>query len=93
MEVLLVNEELERDGIEEEWINCVEVMDENDFLSFVSKVVVVVCECFVKVKGKEKVLFDGNFNDDESFESVESCNSVGLVLRGRKKRVGLGFEE
>ncbi|CAH2046588.1 unnamed protein product [Thlaspi arvense] len=48
-----------------------------------------------KGKGKEKALSDGNFNghddDDESFGSVESCNSAGLLLRG-KKRAGFELE-
>ncbi|CAA7024620.1 unnamed protein product [Microthlaspi erraticum] len=48
-------------------------------------------------KGKEKALSDGNFNggdgdddDEESFGSVESCNSAGLLLRGKKRA---GFEQ
>lgn len=48
----------------------------------------------VKAKGKEKALFDGNFDgdeeDDESFGSVESCNSAGLLSRGKKRP---GFEQ
>ncbi|CAN7027340.1 unnamed protein product [Brassica rapa subsp. trilocularis] len=92
-EALLANEELERDGTEEEPSNRVEATDENDLPSPASKAVVVACERLAKAKGKEKALSDGNFNDDESFGSVESCNSAGLVSRGRKKRAGLGFEE
>ncbi|CAL9242160.1 unnamed protein product [Arabidopsis halleri] len=48
----------------------------------------------VKAKGKEKALSDGNFDgdeeDDESFGSVESCNSAGLLSRGKKRP---GFEK
>ncbi|KAG7536587.1 Zinc finger CCHC-type [Arabidopsis suecica] len=48
----------------------------------------------VKAKGKEKALSDGNFDgddeDDESFGSVESCNSAGLLSRGKKRP---GFEQ
>ncbi|KAL1199694.1 hypothetical protein V5N11_019453 [Cardamine amara subsp. amara] len=48
-----------------------------------------------KEKGKEKALSDGNFGDEdedgESFGSVESCNSAGLLLRG-KKRPGFDHE-
>ncbi|XP_024013242.1 uncharacterized protein LOC18020512 isoform X2 [Eutrema salsugineum] len=47
-----------------------------------------------ELKGKEKALSDGNFDDadddDESFGSVESCNSAGLLLRGKKRP---GFEQ
>ncbi|CAE6222427.1 unnamed protein product [Arabidopsis arenosa] len=47
-----------------------------------------------KAKGKEKALSDGNFDgddeDDESFGSVESCNSAGLLSRGKKRP---GFEQ
>ncbi|CAH8323080.1 unnamed protein product [Eruca vesicaria subsp. sativa] len=43
-----------------------------------------------KAKGKEKALSDGNFDDDESFGSVESCNSAGLLTRGKKRP---GFEQ
>ncbi|XP_010494339.1 PREDICTED: uncharacterized protein LOC104771510 isoform X2 [Camelina sativa] len=47
-----------------------------------------------KEKGKEKALSDENFegdeNDDESFGSVESCNSAGLLSRGKKRP---GFEQ
>lgn len=50
-----------------------------------------------KAKGKEKALSDGNFDgdadaddDDKSFGSVESCNSAGLLLRGKKRP---GFEQ
>ncbi|KAF8113339.1 hypothetical protein N665_0051s0033 [Sinapis alba] len=38
-----------------------------------------------KAKGKEKALSDGNFDDDECFGSVESCNSAGLLSRGKKR--------
>lgn len=95
-EALLANEELrlERAGSQEEPTNLgdnradrVEATDENDLPSPASK----ACERLAKAKGKEKALYDGNFNDDESFGSVESCNSAGLVSRGRKKRAG--FEE
>ncbi|XP_010481847.1 PREDICTED: uncharacterized protein LOC104760595 isoform X2 [Camelina sativa] len=49
-----------------------------------------------KEKGKEKALSDENVegdeneNDDESFGSVESCNSAGLLSRGKKRP---GFEQ
>lgn len=49
-----------------------------------------------KAKGKEKALSDENFGgdgedeDEESFGSVESCNSAGLLSRGKKRP---GFEE
>ncbi|XP_023635744.1 uncharacterized protein LOC17876627 isoform X2 [Capsella rubella] len=50
--------------------------------------------CRAKEKGKEKALSDGNSegdeNDDESFGSVESCNSAGLLTRGKKRP---GFEQ
>lgn len=57
-------------------------------------------ERLAKAKGKEKALSDGNFdgrnNDDdeeeeESFGSVESCNSGGFLLRGKKRPPG--FEQ
>ncbi|VVB07217.1 unnamed protein product [Arabis nemorensis] len=46
-----------------------------------------------KEKGKGKALSDGNFDgddNDESFGSVESCNSAGLLSRGKKRP---GFEQ
>ncbi|KAG7532890.1 Plus3-like superfamily [Arabidopsis thaliana x Arabidopsis arenosa] len=47
-----------------------------------------------KAKGKEKALsdgyFDGDDEDDKSFGSVESCNSAGLLSRGKKRP---GFEQ
>ncbi|KAF8093107.1 hypothetical protein N665_0390s0015 [Sinapis alba] len=48
-------------------------------------------ERLAKAKGKEKALSDGNFDDEESFGSVESCNSGGLLLRGKKRPQG--FEQ
>lgn len=44
--------------------------------------------CLTKAKGKEKVLSDGNSDEDESFGSVESCNSAGLLSKKRP-----GFEQ
>lgn len=47
-------------------------------------------------KGKEKALSDGDFNErlskeeDDSHESVESCNSAGLFSKGKKR---WSFEE
>ncbi|GMI70472.1 hypothetical protein HRI_000716500 [Hibiscus trionum] len=47
-------------------------------------------------KGKEKALSDGDFKgmmlqeEDDSHESVESCNSAGLFSTGKKR---LGFEQ
>ncbi|KAL9364282.1 hypothetical protein Peur_042155 [Populus x canadensis] len=45
-----------------------------------------------QMKGKAKALSDGNLNermldmDDDSHESVESCNSVGLFSTGKRQR-------
>ncbi|KAL0793161.1 hypothetical protein Bca101_064538 [Brassica carinata] len=60
-------------------------------------------ERLAKAKGKEKASSDGNFDgrndedededddDEESFGSVESCNSAGLLSRGKKRPPG--FEQ
>ncbi|KAL0368384.1 UNVERIFIED_CONTAM: hypothetical protein Scaly_1057300 [Sesamum calycinum] len=48
--------------------------------------------CLSQEKGKEKALFDGDIygrssnDDDDSHESVESCNSAGLLSRGIKRQ-------
>ncbi|KAL0889095.1 hypothetical protein Bca101_013078 [Brassica carinata] len=84
----------------------VEATDENDLASPASKALVACeskRECLpqdetyaekagpsgllTKAKGKEKALSD---DEDESFGSVESCNSAGLLSRGKKRP---GFEQ
>ncbi|KAL0367108.1 UNVERIFIED_CONTAM: hypothetical protein Sradi_3600900 [Sesamum radiatum] len=48
--------------------------------------------CLSQAKGKEKALSDGDIygrssnDDDDSHESVESCNSAGLLSRGIKRQ-------
>ncbi|KAL0392825.1 UNVERIFIED_CONTAM: hypothetical protein Sradi_2505300 [Sesamum radiatum] len=48
--------------------------------------------CLSQEKGKEKALSDGDIygrssnDDDDSHESVESCNSAGLLSRGIKRQ-------
>ncbi|KAJ0228685.1 Zinc knuckle [Hirschfeldia incana] len=105
-EALLANEQLRSQEEVETSLDAerLEATDENDLASKA----LVACESrgdeagpsgsqerlLAKAKGKEKAVSDGNFDgkDDESFGSVESCNSAGLLLRGGKKRAP-GFEQ
>ncbi|KAH0854364.1 LOW QUALITY PROTEIN: hypothetical protein HID58_078940, partial [Brassica napus] len=94
-EALLANEELrlERAGSQEEPTNLgdnradrVEATDENDLPSPASK----ACERLAKAKGKEKALYDGNFNDDESFGSKVA--TVLVWSQGEERKEQVNFE-
>ncbi|CAN8267699.1 unnamed protein product [Cochlearia groenlandica] len=81
--------------------NCLEATDENDLATNALEAEKDVDKAGpsdrAKAKGKGKALSDGrgfdddgDDDDDKSFGSVESCNSTGLLLKGKKRP---GFDQ